>query len=30
MEPFHSLGTEPSHSVLPGSRTEHILRRPLV
>jgi hypothetical protein len=26
-EPFHALGTEPFHSVLPGSRTEHILIR---
>jgi hypothetical protein len=24
-EPFHALGMEPFHSVLPGSRTEHIL-----
>jgi lipid A disaccharide synthetase len=25
LEPFHALGMEPFHSVLPGSRTEHIL-----
>jgi hypothetical protein len=26
-EPFHALGMEPFHSVLPGSRTEHILNQ---